>query len=161
MKKLFLAILFLGLAVGSQAASIPLGVEPANGGPELWLQSVYVASGSTALDVGDVVCWDGDSSTGDDDSWVEQCSTLDTYLVAGVVYPIGIAAGSSGTIAIKGPVQVDAVPGHLTVAPGLACASATAGSAASCSTTAANFGIVVTANTATGTSAVVCVNCNK
>ena len=159
MKKLFLAILFLGLAAGSHAASIPLGVEPANGGPELWLQSVYVNTSSTALDVGDVVCWDGDSSTGDDDSWVEQCSAADTYLVAGVVYPLGIAAGSSGTIAIKGPVQTDAVGGHLGVANGLACSSSTAGSAVSCSTNAANFGIVVTPNT--GTSAVVCVKCNQ
>ncbi len=159
MKKLFLAVLFLGLAVSSYSASIPTSIEPKAGGPEVWVQSVYVDTGSTALDVGDVVCWDGDSSTGDDDSWVEQCSAADTYLVAGVVWPAGIAAGASGTIAIKGPVQVDAVAASLGVANGLACSSTTAGSARSCTTDAANFGIVVTGNT--GTSAVVCVNCNK
>ena len=159
MKNLFLAILFLGLAFNVHATSIPEATEPKEGGPNLWLESVYVATGSTALDVGDVVCSDMDASTGDDDNWVEQCSAADTYLVAGVVWPVGIGAGGSGTIVIRGPVATDTVTGHLGVVNGVACSSATAGSAQSCTTQAANFGIVT--QVASGGSAIVCVNCNK
>ena len=159
MKKLLL-ILLLALSVTgtAMAANIPAYVDPQTG-PEIWLTPVYVDTASTAIDVGDVVCWDMDSSTGDNDNWVEQCTAADTYLVAGVAYPTGIAAGETGTIAIKGPVQVDAVASSLNLVNGLACSSTTAGSARSCTTDAANFGTVVTVNS--GTSANICVRCNK
>lgn len=159
MKNLFLAILFLGLAFNVHATSIPDATEPKEGGPNLWLESVYVTTGATALDVGDVVCSDMDTSTGDDDQWVEQCAAADTYNVVGVVWPVGIGAGGTGTIVIRGPVQTDAVASSLGVVNGPACSSTTAGSARSCTTEAANFGIVTQINA--GTSAIVCVNCNK
>lgn len=159
MKKLFLAILLLGLASTVHATSIPEAMEPKEGGPNLWLESVYVTTTATALDVGDVVCSDMDSSTGDDDNWVEQCSAADTYLAVGVVWPAAIAAGGAGTIVIRGPVATDAVAGQLTAVNGLACTSTTGGSARSCTTDAANFGIVTQVNS--GTSAVVCVHCNN
>lgn len=158
MRKLFLAILFLGLASTGYATSIPEAAEPKEGGPNLWLESVYVHTGSTALDVGDVVCSDMDASTGDDDQWVEQCAANDTYNVVGVVWPVGIGAGGVGTIVIRGPVATDVVSGLNTV-NGPACSSSTAGSARSCTTDAANFGIVT--QVASSGSAIVCVNCNK
>ena len=159
MKNLFLAILFLGLAFNVHATSIPDATEPKEGGPNLWLESVYVDTGSTALDVGDVVCNNMDASTGDDDNWVEQCSTADTYNVVGVVWPVGIGAGGTGTIVIRGPVATDVAGGQLNSVNGPACASATAGSAKSCDTQAANFGTVT--QVAASGSAIVCVNCNK
>lgn len=158
MKKLFLAVLLLGLAFDVNAASIPVSIEPKEGGGDIWLLDVYVDTASTAIDAGDVVCWNMDASTGDDDNWVEQCGAADTYLVAGVAYPGGVAAGERGTIAIRGPVPVDVLNGLNTV-NGLACSSGTGGAAKSCDTQAANFGIV-TQVAASGT-AVVCVNCNK
>lgn len=157
--KLFLlsTILLLGVGGSVFATTIPDATEPKEGGPDVWLQSVYNNSGST-MDVGDVAIWDGDSSTGDDDNWVTTTTTADTYLVAGVVYPANIAAGASGTIAIRGPVQTDQLTG-LNAVKGLACSSTTAGSAKTCDTNAANFGIVVTA--AASNSAIVCVRCNQ
>lgn len=156
MKKLFLVLSLLALAGVSHAANIPGAVDP-KGGPEVWTVPVYNNSGGT-LDVGDVVIWDIVSSTGDNDNYVTTTTTADyTGPVAGVVYPADIAAGDSGTIAIYGVVQVDAIAAHLTSDNALACTSTTAGSAKSCTTNPAAFGFVTTGNT--GTSANVCVNC--
>lgn len=159
MKKYLLSLIALLFLCGvSFAAAIPDSMEPQTGGPELWFLDVY-NNGSTTLDAGDVVIWDGDSSTGDNDNWVTTTTTADTYLVAGVVYPDDIVASGSGTIVIRGPVPVDTIAAHLNIVKGLACSSSTAGSARSCTTDNANFGIVVTAS-GTG-NATVCVHCNK
>ena len=166
MKKFLVLFLLLALSVTGvivynnkvNAANVPSYIDP-QAGPEIWLTPVYVDTGSTALDVGDVVCWDMDASSSDNDNWVEQCTAADTYLVAGIVYPADIAAGATGTIAIRGPVQVDTVTSSLNIVNSLACSSATAGSARSCTTDAANIGTTVTANS--GTSANVCFRCNR
>src|SRR3990167_2460663 len=143
MKKIFASLMALLLLSGvSFAASIPTAIEPNAGGPEVWIQSVYTVS---ALDVGDVVVSDIYASTGDDDNWVETTTTADTYLVVGVVYPSDIAAGTIGTIAIRGPVQADWGGVGVGAVNSLACTSTTAGSAGNCVTDAANFGLVTQA----------------
>ena len=160
-KYIYVLLALLVLGGVAYATTVPDATEPKEGGPNLWLESVYNNAGAT-LDVGDVVIWDVDASTGDNDNWVTTTTTADTYQVAGVVYPADIAAGASGSIAIKGPVQVDAIASHLGVVKGLACTSTTAGSAKDCAGTLgppANFGQVTQVNA--GTSAIVCVNCSK
>lgn len=148
-KLLILAILLLGLASTSYAISIPEAEDPANG-PAVWTVPVYNNSGGS-LAVGSVVVWDIDSSTGDNDNWVTTTTTVDTSIVAGVVYSSAIAAASYGLIAVHGVVPVTTLAGHLSAVKGLACSSGTAGSARSCTTNASAFGIVTTANTGTST----------
>src|SRR3990167_11398181 len=128
MKKLLLALMaFLLLGGVSFAANIPNVVDPDDGSPsEVWITPVYNNSGGT-LDVGDVVVWDMEQSTGDDDNWVTTTTTAATSLVAGVVYPRDIVSADIGTIAIRGPVAVDAA-GSLNSVDGPACTSTTAGS---------------------------------
>lgn len=145
MKKFLLSLLMLLSFAGvSFATSIPEAIEPNAGGANVWLESVYNNSGSS-MAAGSVAVWQVGSSTGGVSNWVTTTTTADTFLVAGVVYPSAIAAGAVGTIAIKGPVNVNAIAGHLNTVGGVACSSATAGSAQSCTTTAANFGIVTVA----------------
>ena len=158
-KGLFFLVLalLLGLSTTSFALECSQSPEPQTGGPEQCVTSVYNNSGST-LDVGDVVIWDIDASTGDNDNWVTTTTTADTYLVAGVVTGNDIAVAGQGTIVTRGFAAVDVLSG-LQVVKALACTSTTAGSAKSCDTVAANFGIVTTV-TSSG-SANVCVHCNK
>lgn len=129
---LFLALVLLVSTGVASAASIP-GAIDAKAGPEIWTISVFNNESST-MDVGDVAEWDIGSSTGDNDNYIIQADSVDTYLVAGVVWPADIAAGSRGTIAIRGPVQVDLLSSLGGAAVGsLLCSSATVGSAAVCS----------------------------
>ena len=144
MRKYIFALLAILLLAGvAVAASIPQSEDP-NNGPGVWMIPVHAES---ALDVGDVVVWDIDASSGDDDNWVETTTTASTGLVAGVVYPNAIDAGGSGTIAIRGVVQVDFDSGGIGAAMSLLCTSATAGSATNCNNDANNFGIVTQACT--------------
>lgn len=144
MNKLLLNSLFALLVIASganlaHAIGIPSSEDPKDG-PAVWTVPVYNNSGST-LDVGDVVVWDIGSSTGDDDNYVTTTTTADTALVAGVVYRNDIAAGDTGTIVVHGVVDVDVLAG-LQSAGGIACTSATAGSARNCTNDAHGFGIV-------------------
>ena len=134
MKKLLFLVLTLLLLSGvSFAASIPEGVD-ATTGPELWLTVVYNNS-SNALDVGDVVIWDMDASTGDNDNYVNTTTTANyTGAIAGVVYPSAISAASVGSIVIRGPVAVDVLINQGTGLDGYLCTSGTAGSAQDCTT---------------------------
>lgn len=129
MRKFLFALLAVLLIAGmANAVSIPQSEDP-NHGPGVWMVPVYSAG---ALDVGDVVVWAIDDSTGDNDNWVETTTTANTSIVAGVVYPSAISAGGTGTIAIRGVVQVDVEGG---IAAGdLLCTSSTAGTAKSCGT---------------------------
>lgn len=129
MKKFYSILFALLLVCGvAFAANIPGVVDPDDGGPEVWVTSVYNNS-STTLDVGDIVIWDVDASTGDDDNWVTTTTTAGTHLAAGIVYPKDIAAGESGTIAIRGPVQVDVMG---VVTDGKVCTSTEAAKATTC-----------------------------
>ena len=114
-------------------ASTGGAVNPTDG-PEVWTVPVYSAG---ALDVGDVVVWTVDDSTGDNDYWVETTTTAETGIVAGVVFPNAIAAGGKGTIAVRGVVDVDCVS---VVAGGPICASGTAGAATHCAANKNSFG---------------------
>jgi hypothetical protein len=135
MRKLFLMAIALML-VGSQAfaTGIQTAVEPKSGGPIVWTESVYNAS-NTDFDAGDVVVWTIGDSTGDNDLWVTTNTTTTAAannLVAGVVYPVAIASGDIGSIAVWGigiPVDVTAT---VTAAGDDICKSGTAGSAAAC-----------------------------
>lgn len=133
-QSIFLALLLSFSMTGVVfAANIPEYIDPDDGGPEIWTTEVYNNSGA-ALDIGDIVVWDIGSSTGDNDNWVTTTTTADTFLVAGVVYPVGITTAATGTIAIKGPVSVDVITASATAAGQLICSSATAGSGANCTT---------------------------
>ena len=161
MKKLIVLVAVLLMGVTSVFAQQYTDiVEPQSGGPNVALQSVW-NNGASTLDVGDVVIWDVDASTGDNDQWVATTTTADTYVVAGVVYPSDITAGSRGTIAVRGPVAVDVLMGLQTL-DGQACTSTTAGAAGTCADNGASFGSVITPATSTGNSAAnVCVNCSR
>lgn len=146
MKKKLLSLVALLLIAGvASAANIPR-VEDAKDGPGVWTIPVYNNSGGT-MDVGDVAIWDIYNSTGDNDNYVTRTNVRDTHLVAGVVYPVDIADGDVGTIAIRGVVQVDVSDGGLEVVNGLACTGTTAGAATSCAATSGgySFGIVTQA----------------
>lgn len=158
LKNLFLGVfLFLGLTSSVFALECAQSPEPNAGGPENCVTSVYNNSG-VELDDGDVVIWDIEQSTGDNDNWVTRTTTADTFIVAGVVEGT-IAIGDNGTITVRGVTNVDVAAG-LNVVDGLACTSTIAGSARTCQTDAANFGFVVTVLDSAG-SANVCVHCNK
>ncbi len=155
MKKItFLVVFALLMCVGiASAANIPRAVDAVNE-RELWITSVYNNDSGT-LDAGDCVEWDMDGATGDNKNYVDQCDSVDTFLIAGVVWPVDIAVGNTGLIVIKGPVATDTVAA--TQEPGaLVCSTATAGSVDNCSDTATDPNAVgfVTAE-GTGNSAVV------
>jgi hypothetical protein len=147
MKKFYSMLFALLLVCGvAYATNIPSVVEPSNGGPEFWILSVYNNSG-TALDTGDIVIWDVSSSTGDDDNWVTTTTTASTQLAAGIVYPKDIGVGETGTIAIRGPVQVDVMG---VVTNGKVCTSTEAAKATTClgASEANSIGIATTATVA-------------
>ena len=151
MKKLFLLSLAILLVVGtSWAISIPQS-ENAENGPAIWYVPVY--NDDTAFDVGDVLEWKINNSTGDNDNYVEQADSVDTYLVAGVCWPSAIAAGDTGTMAVKGVVTVDILSTHTEIEPGtLLCSSATNGAADACSNSTSDadaFGFAVANDDAT------------
>lgn len=130
MRKLFLALFAILFVVGvASAANIPSMVDPKTD-REVWLMSVYNDEGST-MSAGQCAEWKMDSGTDDNEAYVELCDSVDTFLVAGIVFPANILAGERGTIAIKGPVPATTVS---TIPAGaLLCSSATAGSLAVCS----------------------------
>ncbi len=143
MKKfLFLALALLSLVGVVHAQQI--AVDPKDSSGAYITVPVYNNSGS-ALDAGDIVVWDIDASTGDDDLYVTTTTTSDTHIVAGIVWPGGIAAGDSGSVAIWGMVQCDvrAVTGVGENGP--LCTSATAGDSDTCTNEAANFGFATVA----------------
>ena len=149
MKKIILFSLIVLLAAGqSWALSLPES-ESAKNGPALWYVPVY--NDDTAFDVGDVLEWKINNSTGDNDNYVEQADSADTFLVAGVVYPVAIAAGDTGLMVVRGVVDVDIVPitTSTKVNEGtLLCTTTTNGSADACSDTTTDpnaFGVAVAA----------------
>lgn len=160
MRKFILCLLAILLVSGvAFATSIPQTEDP-KAGPSVWLKPVYNNSGA-ALSAGDVVVWDIGNSTGDNDNYVTTTTTAGTYLVAGVVYPSGIAIADYGTIAVKGVVSTNVTNGFQAAGGGaIACTSGTAGKAVACATSdAANFGFSTGAQSSGA--ALICVNCNK
>ena len=134
--RLFLLAALLIVSITGLAKAQTIACDPLNG-PCFEAQSVYNNSGNT-LDVGDVVVWDIGSSTGDNDNYVTTTPTTGTFLVAGIVYPIAIAASSSGSIVTYGEVAVDTVTDGTAPAAGSAlCTSGTAGAARACAGTGA------------------------
>ena len=130
MKRFIFTVIALFLFTGvANAASIASAVNPVDG-PELWVTAVYNNDDAT-MDVGDCAQWDIENSTGDNDNYVEQCDAVDTFLVAGVVWPVDIASKDKGLIVTKGVVQVDTL-GAIMEGSAI-CASATAGSVYVCS----------------------------
>ena len=147
MKKLLTFLLAIFLMVGvASAASIPQS-ERATEGPGIWYLPVY-NSDTTDLAAGDVVVWEVSASTGDNDNWVQDTTTADTTITAGVIWPSTIAVGDSGTMAIRGVVDCDInAGGVLTDSP--LCTSTTAGEAKSCTTPGNRFGMSLAAGGST------------
>jgi len=77
---------------------------------------------SSELAAGNVVAWDIDGSTGDNDLYVALEDANDTGIVAGVVWPAAIAANSSGTIVVYGFAECDVDSGGV-AENGLLCTS--------------------------------------
>lgn len=156
MRKLFLVLLAIFALVGvANAINIPQS-EDAKNGPAIWTVPVY--NNTTVLDVGDVVIWDIGNSTGDNDNYVTTTTTAGTYIIAGVVFPSAIAAGDTGTIAVRGVVQVDYIAtGGLAAAGGILCTTTSAGNASNCTTDAlmgsGGFGITTVVNSTTSVDA--------
>jgi len=150
MKKLFLLSLIVLLIAGrSWAVSLPQS-ESAKNGPGIWYVQVY-NDDTSDFDIGDVLEWKINNSTGDNDNYVEQADSVDTFLVAGVCWPKAISIGNLGTMAVKGVVTVDTVAYDAQSAlheGTLICTSATNGAAYACSDTTTDdnaFGIAVAA----------------
>lgn len=99
--------------------------------------SVYNNSGGD-LDIGDVVVWDIDASTGNNDAYITTTTTADTHLVAGIVYPDAIATGQVGSILTFGVGTCDTLYGAAPAENGDLCTSTTAGAGSNCSTSGAN-----------------------
>lgn len=93
------------LYVSQVGSNIPRAVDPING-PEVWTVPVYSAS---EVQVGDVVVWTVDDSSGDNDYWVENTTTEATGSVAGIVFPATISAGGTGAVAVRGIVTGNTV----------------------------------------------------
>ena len=147
MKRLFLLAAVLMLAANTSYAQT-IACDPVNG-PCFEAQSVF-NNASGALDVGDVVIWDVDASTGDNDNYVNTTTNAMTGLVAGVVYPAAIAVGAQGSIVTYGEVTVDATTdGSAPVSEGYICTSGTAGAARTCGVGQNHFG-QATANASGG-----------
>ncbi len=126
-KILSLAIL-LSFAVTGLAfsAQIPDITQPTTGN-EAWNMQVFNNSGA-ALDAGDVVIWDIDSSTNDEFMYVDTTETAGTGPIAGVVLDtIGIS--ETGTITVYGYATVDTAPRTVTGRGTAMTTSATTGSA--------------------------------
>ena len=136
MKKLFFVLFALLFVVGvASATTIPSAVDPSTS-REMWITQVY-NSDTSVLDVGDCAEWEIGASTGDDKNWVEACDSVDTFLVAGVIWPVDIGVGAMGLMVVKGPVDVDTVAANQEEGS-LLCSSATAGSVDNCSDTASD-----------------------
>jgi len=150
---MILAVLFVVSMIGvASAVNIPKIEDPTNG-PAIWLLPVYNNETSTTIDAGDVAVWDIGNSTGDNDNYVIQSTAADTFLVAGIVYPVDIVAKSDGFLAIKGVVTVDVGAGNSVGTNSLLCSSAVAGAANTCSDSASDpnaFGFSVAATSAGG-----------
>ena len=147
MKKFLFVLLAVLLIAGSaQALSIPQS-EDAKAGPGISLRPVF-NNDTTTLSAGDVVVWDIGSSTGDNDNYVIDTATADTYIVAGVVWPNSIPAKSRGHIAVHGVVDCDIVANGVQTG-GLICSSTTEGEGQTCGVNDAAYAIAtaVIANT--------------
>jgi len=153
--RLFLLTCLLMLSITGlvSAANIPAAVDPDDGGPEVWTIQVYNDDDSSGdFDVGDIVIWDIDASTGDNDNWVTTTATADyTGAIAGIVYPKAIAYHETGSVAIWGSVQADILNGHGQTLYGYICTSATAGSGRDCAsaTNSTEYGQIVQVGSST------------
>lgn len=151
MNKLLTSVLALLLLASGQQLAHAIAIpeaEDADNGPAIWLVPVY-NNASATVSAGDVVIWDIDASTGDNDNWITTSTAGDTGGVAGVVYGSSIAAGNKGTIAVHGVVPVNMQGGGNSV-KGPVCTGTVAGKARSCTTTtleANRFGNVTQATT--------------
>ena len=125
MKKLILSILILFLFTGvSFATNVPRVVDPINQ-KEIWVTKVYNNDTQTA-DVGDCVEWDIDSSTNNDKNYIVECDSVNTFLTAGIIWPVDILSESEGVMAIRGPVPAN-MSGPVTLVGTLVCSSAIPG----------------------------------
>jgi len=132
MKKLFLVSLAVLLMGGvAWAISFPQS-EKGDVGPYVWTVPVYNNSGSN-MPAGTVAVWQITSSTGDDDNYVTTSTDVDTFLVAGVIYPNAIASTDTGTMAVHGVVTVLVGPDGVAEGSLLCVDNTTAGLANNCS----------------------------
>jgi len=119
------------ITIVSIGSNFPRAVDPV-GGPEVWTVPVYSAS---ALDVGNLVQWCVDDSTGDNDYWVEVTADQGTTIVAGIVWPAPITAGGTGSIAVRGIVTGETAQAGTIDSGDLVCASGTDGTVEVCGAT--------------------------
>lgn len=116
LKILSLAVLLSFVMIGfAFSAQIPDVTQP-QAGSEKWSMSVFNNS-SSALDDGDIVIWDIDSSTGDAFMYVNTTATANTGPIAGVVQG-AISAKSVGSITIYGLDTVDVISTFSSSGPG-------------------------------------------
>ena len=130
--RLFLFACLLSLSMTWQVFAHEVATNPqTTEGTAFTVVPVYNNSAST-VSAGDVVIWDIDASTGDNDLYVNTTTTADTHLVAGIVYPGDIATNVTGAIVIYGIVTVNTESaGDITTDTAL-CTSTTAGKVGSC-----------------------------
>lgn len=128
MRKFLFSLIALLVFVG--VASAQIAIDPENG-PVSQLIPVY-NNASATVTAGDVVIWDIDASTGNDDFYVTTTTDADSSIVAGVVWPNSCATKTRCTIAVWGTgVTVNTTGGPGTTSE--LCTSGTAGKATQCS----------------------------
>lgn len=147
------AILVLGIATVSSAFFGAANPTATNGDANVKIV-VYNNSGS-ALDEGDVVVWDVDASTGDNDLYVTTTTTADTGLVAGVVSSAGIGSGESGAIIVYGLADCD-LGEYGAAEAGPICTSGTAGGGRTCASATADNAYAITAAAGAASAQVKC-----
>ena len=131
---LFIAMLLIASVAGAhQLSSDPSGAMTTQF-PAVYVDVYNDPDNADALAAGEVVVYDIDASSGDNDFWVATTTTADTGVVAGVVWPNAIAVGGTGTIVIYGMAQCTADGGGVS-SKGLMCTSTTAGAGKGCAAT--------------------------
>lgn len=129
MKKLLLGILLVMVAMTGIVYAHSIAYNPED---TMSYQTVpvYNNSGGT-LSAGAVVVWDIGSSSSDNDAWVTTTTNADTAIVAGIIWPYPITAGTSGSMVIWGLAQCDV--GAFAVTAGTpVCTSTVAGTVSNC-----------------------------
>src|SRR3990167_2626337 len=122
-----LSLVMAGQSFAPEDATNPQTTE----GTAFTVVPVYNNSAST-VSAGDIVIWDIDASTGDNDLYVNTTTTADTHLIAGIVYPGDIATNVTGAIVIYGIVTVNTESVGDILTDTALCTSTTAGKVGSC-----------------------------
>lgn len=133
MKKylIMIAVLLFVMTGSANAAWFIADPQVTDGAASVKISVHNDVANAVTLNTGEVVIWDIDASTGNNDLFVATTTTANTGLVAGVIWPTAIEAGNSGSMVVYGFAECEVGKGGVK-AFGLLCTGATAGSGDGC-----------------------------